>query len=178
MGWMTYVDGVRLDHRTWYFIQRVDDDLGADHPVLRAPSGLMLHPSEATARRTADELGESIESKPPYITDIDAALEWIVSPTLAPLNYEVLMMAWNVLVDLGALESPVDLDADRESPLEEVFHRLHTGTAFRDDPARSPEPLTWTAEELTLVARTLNQGVERLRAMLASSTGTDAAAAV
>ena len=178
MGWSTYIDAVRLDARTWYYLQRVDDDLGADHPVLRSPSGVLLHPSEASARRAAEALREPIEAKSPFIVDLDAALAWAGAPIAAPLTCEVLMMGWHVLVDLGALKSPVDLDADRESPLEEAFHKLHVGTAYADKPTSAPEPPTWTSEELALVAATLEDGIHRLRLQLLSGAEPDSAAAV
>ena len=167
MAWLTYIDGVRLDARTWYYLQRVDDDLGVHHLALRSVSGKFLHPSEEAAREGA-QLAEPTEVKPPYITDLDAALAWAGAPTTPRLDCDILMMAWHALIELGALESPVDLDALTESPLEEAFHRLHVCSAYRDDPAQSPEPLEWTAEELALVAKTIYQGIEQLRALVSS----------
>jgi hypothetical protein len=166
MGWSTYIDGVRLNARNWYFLQRVDDELAADHPVLRSPSGALLFPSEADAHSAALELEEPLTPKEPYIADLDAVLAWAAKPTSASLDYWRLMTSWHVLVDLGALASPEDAMGDSVSPLEDIVDKLHLGLTYDGELARPEHAVAWTDVELALAARALREGIERLRVSL------------
>lgn len=175
MGWSTYIDGVRLNARNWYFLQRVNDELAADHPVLRSPSCALLPPSEADARDAALELEEPLTPKEPYIADFDAVLAWATRPGSAALDHRLLMMSWHTLVDLGALDSPEDATGDLVSPLEDIVHKLDLGLTYDGEPARPEQPVPWTDAELELAAGTLREAVERLSESLPETASGEAA---
>ena len=161
MGWNTYVQALRLDRQTWYYIQRVDDDLLVDHPVLRAPSGALLHASEASALEVARQMAEPITPKELHTSDLDAALAWAAAPRASSLDVAHIMSSWHRLVDLGALPDPGDDSTDTTSELAQIFDKVH----FPDVMG-----VEWSAVELGLLADTIQAGIERLRGRMPAIT--------
>jgi hypothetical protein len=159
MGWTTYVDALRLDRRTWYYIWRVDDDLSVDPPLLRAPSGALLHASEAGALEIARQIAEPITPKELHTADLDTALAWTAAPHASSLDAGLLMTSWHMLVDLGALPDPADEHTHTRSQLGAIFDKVHWP---------GPTPVEWSDVELGLLAATLQEGIERLRGRMAA----------
>jgi hypothetical protein len=157
MGWTTHVDALRLDRRTWYYLWRIDDDLSVGHPLLRAPSGALLHASEADALEAARQIAEPITPKELHTSDLDAVLAWAGSPQASSLDAGQMMASWHLLVDLGALPDPAAEDTHPPSQLQEIFDKVHWP---------DPTQVEWSAVELALLAATAQEGVERLRGIM------------
>ncbi len=171
MSWTTYVEAVRLDGHTWYYVRRVDDELSEDHPLPGGVSGAgALFPTDAQARTWARELSEPLSDKAPTIIDLDATRAWCADPTREVRDDGLLMSSWHALAELGATDSPPIVVEPREPgfALGAVADKVHLGYALTVSPDSKCEPPTWSAEDQTLLAQTLGPAVHRLAAAISA----------
>ena len=162
MGWSTYIIGVRLRDQTWYYPKRFGDRLSDDYPLLRSPSGAVLFDSIAGAKDAAARIGEALTEAPVHVNDLDGALAWCARPTSNVRDWAVLVCSWSVLIDFGILEFPLD----RNDALERVFDKLHLNYAYQETKEEPRHDLTWTDADLTLLATTLRDGIDRFIELL------------
>ena len=166
MTWSTYVDAVRIDGRDRFYLQRVNDRLSGEHPVLRSESGnVAWYETDAEARGAAYWLGEPLqEDHRVEPLDLDAALAWTEHPRAEGLDYGLLMGAWHTLATLGVTrEPPVVLEKnDPDWLLGEVGDKVHIGYDAMSNPKSTFTVPEWSVDELALLANTLREGLRRL----------------
>ena len=165
MGWLTYVFAVRIHGRARFYLQRVDDRLSGEHPVLRRTSGAVAwYETEAEARDAAHALGEPLKEQSPEPVDLDAALAWTTNPQVGAVDYSLLMLTWHTLASLGVTaEPPVVIDlAETDGALGVVADKVHIGYDVTTNPKTTFEMPEWSAGELTMLADTLRDGLGNL----------------
>ena len=169
MGWQTHLDALRLDGRAWYYLWRENDELSAGFPLLRAPSGALLHASESDAREVARQLSEQVSPKPMHTADLDAVLAWAAAPSASNLDPGVLVGSWYLLADLGTLAWSGERDYEAPAGVEEVFDKLSWHAMLSSQRYPPTTPVEWTSVELGRLAAILSEGVELLRTRLGRS---------
>lgn len=166
----TFVEPVRLGATVRFVLWQSAFEFDVPDRLVRDADGRIVAFSSApAAKRYAEtrglELSEHLPDRDPT-RDLDGVLAWATRPSAVTLDKDLIVRTWMFLNDAGVL--PGMYDEGLEDAVEQVVSQLDAAELAAIDPRSAHLAPSWTNEELTTLARTLQGGIERFAALLSS----------